>query len=91
METVLGKAIPNKADLQFKENISPIAGEGIWRPISDILLSLSNQLEDAFSRDRISNESVSKTVPNFVGVVDSLKELQKETFGAFAKHVQLRQ
>ena len=90
METILDKAISNKADLQFVENISPANGETIWRPISDVLLSLSNQLEGAFSRDRISNESISKAVPNFVGVVDSLKELQKKTFDEFAAHVELR-
>jgi hypothetical protein len=54
-----------------------------------MMLSLSNQLENAFSRNRISNESISKAVPNFVGVVDSISALQKETFEKFASHAKL--
>ena len=54
-----------------------------------MMLSLSNQLSDAFSRDRISNESLSKAVPNFVGVVASIKDIQKERFEKFAANVAL--
>lgn len=58
-------------------------------PIVEMFLSLSNQLAGAFSRNRISNESLSKAVPNFVGVVASISPLHKETFAKFASHVQL--
>ena len=44
----------------------------------------------AFSRNRISNESI-KAVPNFVGVVDSISGLHKLTFDAFSSHTQLGQ
>ena len=54
-----------------------------------MMLSLSNQLSDAFSRNRISNESIAKAVPNFVGVVASIKDIQKERFDKFAVNVQL--
>jgi hypothetical protein len=54
-----------------------------------MMLSLSSQLENAFSRNRISNESVSKAVPYFVGLVDSIGNLHKETFEKFSSHVQL--
>ena len=37
----------------------------------------SSQLENAFSRNRISNESISKAVPYFVGVVASIKDIQR--------------
>ena len=63
METILGRPIPNYFDLNFAENISPDAGARLWLPIVEMMLSLSSQLENAFSRNRISNESVSKAVP----------------------------
>jgi len=87
METILGKPIPNKFDLHFAKNISPARAQKLWSPIVSMMLSLSNQLTGAFSRNRISNESVTKNVPNFVGVVASIGHLQKQTFEEFASHV----
>lgn len=89
METILAKPIPNRFDLHFSKNVSPTTGAKFWLPIVEMMLSLSNQLENAFSRNRISNESISKAVPYFVGVVASLSTLQKETFEKFASHTQL--
>ncbi|MEQ9335029.1 AIPR family protein [Thalassobaculum sp.] len=89
MEIFIGKAIANRFDLQFSKNLSPTSAEKVWLPIIDMMLSLSNQLDAAFSRDRISNESVSKSVPNFVGVVGSISALQKETFDQFSSHIKL--
>jgi len=89
METILGKPIPNKSDLHFAKNVSPDSAMKLWEPIVTMMLSLSNQLDSAFSRDRISNESISKAVPNFVGVVASISSLQKETFDKFSSTVKL--
>ena len=90
METILDSPIPNKFDLVFKQNISPSSGSVLWDPIVDLILSLSNQLAPAFSRNRISNESVKKTVPNFVGVIESLKQIHKKTFAEFSSRVIVR-
>jgi hypothetical protein len=89
METILGRAIPNKADLRFRANVSPEEAGKNWKPLIDLMLALSNQLDDAFSRERISNESIARAVPNFVGVVDSLAEIQRPTFDAFSKLVEI--
>jgi hypothetical protein len=89
IETILSRPIPNRFDLYFCENVSPSAAEQLWSSIVNVMLSLSNQLESAFSRNRISHESVSKSVPNFVGVVDSIQSLQQETFSRFAANVKL--
>lgn len=89
METILSKPIPNKFDLYFAKNVSPATAEEYWLPIVDMMLSLSNQLENAFSRSRISNESIAKAVPNFVGVVASISNLQNELFGKFASLTRL--
>ncbi|MGZ8874732.1 MAG: AIPR family protein [Halobacteriota archaeon] len=89
MEIIMSKPIANRFDLHFRENISPTNAASIWFPIVDMMLSLSNQLDNAFSRNRISNESVSKTVPNFKGVIASISGLHKETFSRFASHTEL--
>ncbi len=90
METILEKPIPNRFDLHFLKNLSPDAAAKLWMPIVDMMLSLSNQLDSAFSRNRISNESVTKAVPNFVGVVASISNLQRATFEKFASYTKLR-
>jgi hypothetical protein len=84
METIIGKSIPNKFDLHFARNTSPSNATKLWSPIVDMMLPLAIQLESAFSRGRISNENVQKTVPNFTGVVASLATLQRQTFNEFA-------
>jgi hypothetical protein len=89
METILGKPIPNRFDLHFIKSVSPDAASHLWLPIIDMMLSLSNQLDSAFSRNRVSNESVTKAVPNFVGVVASISNLQKATFQKFASETKL--
>jgi hypothetical protein len=83
METILGKAIPNRFDLQFTRNISPSAAEKLWLPIVDMMLPLANQLDNAFSRNRISNESI-KAVANFAGFVASIRPVQKAIFDKFS-------
>ena len=87
METILGRPVTNKFDLHFQGNITPVSATRLWYPIVDVILSLSNQLDGAFSRNRISNENVSKAVPNFVGVVASIATLQEATFSKFATNV----
>ncbi|MEI4481534.1 MULTISPECIES: AIPR family protein [unclassified Phyllobacterium] len=89
METILDKPISNRTSLQFKANVSPKSAAEYWKKLIALVLSLSNQLDAAFSRNRISNESVLKAVPNFVGVIESLKEIQRPTFTEFAKQVEI--
>ncbi|TJV72555.1 MAG: hypothetical protein E5X76_11275 [Mesorhizobium sp.] len=89
IETICGKSVPNRFDLQFRDNITPETAARRWLPVIEVFLSLHTQLEDAFSRNRISNESVKKGVPKFVGIVASLRKLHQQIFSDFAKNVQL--
>jgi hypothetical protein len=89
METILDKAISNRSNLQFRGNLSPQQASEHWKKLIALILSLSNQLDAAFSRNRISNESVQKAVPNFLGVIDSLKDIHRPTFAEFAKQVEI--
>ncbi len=88
METILGRKIPNKFDLRFTKNLSPEKASELWLPIFEMVLSLSSQLDDAFSRNRISSEGVESTVPKFVGIIESLKSVHQATFSAFESNVQ---
>lgn len=90
MEIILGHSIPNKSDIHFKDNLSPNQAEQIWAPIVDITLSLSSHLNTAFSRNRISNDTVQKSVPGFVGIINSIAGIQKENFEKFAKAVEVK-
>ena len=88
LETILGKPIPNKFDVRFKDNKSPFKLANEWEPILDILLPLSGQLEDAFTKGRVTTEGAKKTVPNFTGVFASIANLQAATFKSFAVRVE---
>ena len=48
------------------------------------MLSLSQMLEEAFSKNRISVDGIDDTFNKFVGVIDSLKEVHEEKFSTFA-------
>lgn len=89
IETILDKPVPNKSDLSFGDNISPQSAKKLWVPIVDLMLSLSSQLDGAFSRGRISNDTIQKAVPAFVGVIASLKAIHKPTFSEFSKQVKI--
>jgi hypothetical protein len=89
LETILSKPIPNKFDVRFKENKSPFKLAAEWSPILDILLPLTGQLDDAFTKGRVTTEGVKKTVPNFTGVFASIANLQEATFKAFASKVEI--
>ena len=52
LESIIGKPIPNKFDLQFKENYTPAQATAVWEPILDIILPLTGTLNGAFSKGR---------------------------------------
>lgn len=85
----MAKPIPNRFDIRFKENKSPFKLAAEWDPILDILLPLSGQLDDAFTKGRVTTEGVKKTVANFTGVFASIANLQEATFKAFASKVEI--
>ncbi len=89
LETILGRSIPNKFDIQFAKKESPFKLSDEWTVILDALLPLANQLDDAFARGRITVEGVKKSISRFVGVFASIASAQKDTFAAFAKKVEI--
>lgn len=87
LETILGRPIPNKFDICFERNMSPEAASKLWQPIVEMMLALSNQLDEAFSRNRISSEGIDTTVPKFVGIIESLKDVHEAKFTKFSSAV----
>jgi hypothetical protein len=63
METILGKAIPNRFDLHFAKNVSPSAAANLWLPIVDMMLSLSNQLTRPFPGTEFQTKVFLRTFP----------------------------
>lgn len=87
IETVLRKPVPNKFDLQFRDNLSPVDASGIWAPILDAILPLSESMEGAFSKGRVTGEGVQTVTPAFEGIFASVATYHKAAFSEFAKHV----
>ena len=89
LETILGKPIPNKFDLQFKDNHTPAQATAAWEPILDIILPLTGTLGGAFSKGRVTAEGTQTVVPTFVGIFASIASVQKDAFDNFAKLVRV--
>ncbi len=89
LETIIGKPIPNKFDVQFEGNKSPFMLSEQWDPIIDILLPLASQLDEAFTKGRITADGVKRTVPKFQGVFGAVANLQKDAFSDFAKKIKV--
>ena len=76
--------------MQFKKNESPFELASEWASIIDALLPLSSQLDEAFTRGRITVEGVKKTMPKFVGVFAAVATAQQDNFKEFAKKVEMQ-
>ena len=89
LETVISKAIPNKFRLSFGDKVSPKKAEELWMEVLDPLLSLINQLDTAFSSNRITNELVKNAIPAFRNVAASVSGANRSTYRRFASKVKI--
>lgn len=87
-ETIIGKSIPNKFSLQFKENLSPAEAAKNWDSLLDIVIPLNDFFSEAFSNGRIQGEGIVSAMPKFVGIFDGLKTVHAEAFQAFADKIE---
>jgi hypothetical protein len=87
LEIILGKAIPNKFRLSFGERISPEKAQGIWLDVLEPLFALVNQLNAAFSANRISTELAKNAVPAFRSVVAAVRNANQKAFKKFSSRV----
>lgn len=89
IETILGKAIPNKFEVEFRENLSPEQAATKWSDILDIFLALSQQLDDCFVRNRVANEKLKESVSRFSGIVSSLAASYGPIFKEFSWSIEV--
>lgn len=89
LETVVGRAIPNKFRLSFGEKVSPKAAEELWIEVLDPLLALVTVLNSAFSNNRITAELVKSAIPAFRNVAASVSGANKSVYKRFASKVKV--
>lgn len=89
MEIILGRAIPNKFEVEFSENLSPEQASTKWGDILDIVLALSQQLDDCFVRNRVANEKLKDLISRFSGIVSSLAVSYGPIFKKFTSSIKV--
>jgi len=89
IEIILGRAIPNKFEVEFGENLSPEQASTKWGEILDIFLALSQQLDDCFVRNRVANEKLKESISRFSGIVSSLSVSYGPIFKKFASSIKV--
>jgi hypothetical protein len=88
LETIIGRAVPNRFDLHFKKNLSPRQAAEEWSPIVSACLPFSNQLADAGDTNLKNPEKVKEAISNFQAMIESTSEANEDKYAAFAKLVQ---
>lgn len=87
LDIVIGRKIPNKFVLHFKDNTLFESCLSLWRPIVKSLSSFAPKLSDALS-DGIKNKvKISAVLGTFQSMVLSVADPNKEIFGNFSKEI----
>ena len=87
IETILGRAVTDRAQLTFKKNLSPSDATEAWQPVVDTLLAFSKQLAPATDQGLKSQERVSKAIEDFGAMVEATRSANSAPFDAFANGV----
>jgi len=87
LEAVLGQPLPNKFRLSFGTKVSPEAAVKYWTDLCAPLLALVNNLDAAFSSNRVTTEQAKKAIPQFRQIVQAVATPNKAAFSEFAKRV----
>lgn len=87
LETILGKTIPNRFGLRFKDSPTLAEAAGHWAIVIDAVLPLAEQLRGAFNRGRVTREGKEAAILAFEGLFRALQNFQPDAFADFAKQV----
>jgi len=87
LETILGKAIPNRFRLSFGPKTSPKKASQNWDDVVDALLPLSTHLEEAFTYGLQNQERLKKAIATFTSLVEATSTANKPIYQKFAKSV----
>jgi hypothetical protein len=87
IETFLGRPVPNRFALQFKDNCAPRDAVERWQPIVEAALSFSSQLIDATDIGLKNPDTVKAALEKFQGMIEATTDVNREKYEAFAKLV----
>ncbi len=87
IETYLGRAVPDRFSLRFRDNISPHVAAELWRPIVESALSFVERLEPALERTLKNKERVTEAVDIFGSLVSATRQANAAIFDPFAEAV----
>jgi hypothetical protein len=88
LETLLGRPIPDKFSLSFKENFSPQQAIEHWEPIVHVATAFADKLAPAVETGLKSNDGVKHVVGDFVSFMEATRDLNDDLYSGFAKIVQ---
>lgn len=90
LESILGRTIPNRFSLRFQGSPSLTEAAGYWGIIIEAVLPLTEQLQGAFNRGRVSRDGKEAAIAAFEGLFRALQNLQPDgAFSEFTKRVAL--
>lgn len=84
IETILSRAIADRYDLCFGDNIGPADASELWQPVVDIALSFSGQLASATDQGLKSQERVKNALGDFSSLLEATRTAHAEPFDALA-------
>ncbi|MGJ4734781.1 AIPR family protein [Leptospira levettii] len=89
MEILLGKPIPDRFSLKFKNTVSPVNLMNKWKPIIEALLSFSSQLSKP-TENALKNEAdVKLSLSSFKSLVQATLKANTQIYTAFAAEVEI--
>lgn len=88
IESIIGRAVPDKYRLRFKENCSPKDASTFWTPIVSVCLSLSAPLSEACDRGLQNGERVRSALEQFSSLMEATKAVNESLYADFASRVE---
>jgi AIPR protein len=89
IELFLGRQVPDRAALRFKDNCSPADAANCWQPIIDVVLSFSGTLLEATDLGLKKQENVQDALRRFQEMVEATAEANRERYEEFSAKVEL--
>ena len=89
IELFLGRPVPDRTALRFKDNCSPKDAADRWQPIVEVALSFSPQLIDATDLGLKNSDTVDSALEKFQGMIEATVDANRERYSEFGGLVEL--
>jgi hypothetical protein len=87
LETIVGRPIPDRFGLQFKDACSPQDATNLWMPIVNVASAFAEKLTVAVERGLKNAEQVNTVVADFTSFMDAVSEANAPVYTEFAQHL----